>query len=147
MNIYEILQSVLLRMRHVLDESCRENQNTRFVSNKFCHLWDNVEKSCRTREARNDDTIWRTRVAYWISKATIANVHAHTHASQAPTHVYVIAHTQHLRTHARTQRQICNTYCFSVASVIRKRASILRYACIACLVVRRGSLDGRVYPP
>jgi len=38
-------------MRNVLEESCKVNQNTHFIFNKFfrrsCHLWDNVEKCCR----------------------------------------------------------------------------------------------------
>jgi len=40
-------------MRNVSDKS-RDNQNTRFVFNdhlkKSCHLWDNVEKYCRSGE-------------------------------------------------------------------------------------------------
>ena len=36
--------------------------------------------------------------------------------------------------HARTHRQICNTYCFSTATITRERASLLRYTYIACLV-------------
>ena len=39
---------ILLRMRYVSDESCRENQNTHFMSRNFfqksCQLRGNVEK-------------------------------------------------------------------------------------------------------
>jgi hypothetical protein len=49
-----------------------------------------------------------------------ARMHMHTPMRRAPT-----------RTHAH--RQICNTYCFSTATVIRERASLLRYTYIACL--------------
>jgi hypothetical protein len=43
-----ITRSVLIIMRNVSDNSCRENQNTHLLFSKFfhktCHLWDNVEK-------------------------------------------------------------------------------------------------------
>jgi hypothetical protein len=51
---------------------------------KSCRLWDNVEKYSGNRGATNDVTIWRIRVACWISKTTC--------------------------THARAHTQICNTY-------------------------------------
>jgi len=47
-------------MRTVSNKSCTENQNTHFMFNNFsfpwklCHLWDNVEKSCRTGHATDD---------------------------------------------------------------------------------------------
>ena len=50
--------SVLLRMRNVLDKSCRGNQNTDFVfstvfsSRKSLRLWDNVEKYFRAGRAQ-----------------------------------------------------------------------------------------------
>jgi hypothetical protein len=47
-------------------------------------LSDNVEKYGAERGATND-TIWRIRVAWWISKATFTHAHAH-----ARTHKYVI---------------------------------------------------------
>ena len=39
------------------------------------------------------------------------------------------------RTHARarTHRQICNSYCFVTATMIRERASMLRYTYIVCI--------------
>jgi hypothetical protein len=36
--------------------------------------------------------------------------------------------------HARTHRSISNTYCFSTATIIRERASMLGYKYIACLL-------------
>jgi hypothetical protein len=36
------------------------------------------------------------------------------------------------RVHAYTQ--ICNIYCFSTATIIRKRASVLRYMYVVCLI-------------
>jgi hypothetical protein len=56
-------------------QSCRENQNTHFVFNIFffrksCHLWDNVEKYVRARQATDDNIIRRMRFACWITKTT-----------------------------------------------------------------------------
>jgi len=52
--------SVLLGMKNVPDKSGRENKtHTNFVSNKFffklCHLLDNVNEYCRTRQATDDN--------------------------------------------------------------------------------------------
>jgi hypothetical protein len=33
------------------------------------HLWDNVEKHCRAGHTADDNIIWRTRTACWITKA------------------------------------------------------------------------------
>jgi hypothetical protein len=38
-------------------------------------------------------------------------------------------------TRASIRTQICNTYCFSMATMIRERASVLRCTCIACLLI------------
>jgi len=52
-------RSVLLRMGNVSDKSCTENQNTllcsRTFSPKLCHLWDNVERYRRARQATDDN--------------------------------------------------------------------------------------------
>jgi hypothetical protein len=40
----------------------------------------------------------------------------------------------HARKRARTHTQMCNIYCSSTATMIRERASLLRYTCIAYLV-------------
>jgi hypothetical protein len=53
-------------------------------------------------------TIWR-RVACWISKTTRAQAHAR---ARAPTSI----HTLPTRTHTHTE--ICNTQCFSTATVV-----------------------------
>jgi hypothetical protein len=52
----------------------------------------------------------------WISKATYT-----------PTRLGT-------RTRAGIHTQICNIYCFSTATMIRERASLLRFTCIACLI-------------
>jgi len=45
-------------MRNVLEKSCRDNQNTHFIFSDFFkksyHLWDNVEKYYRARQATDD---------------------------------------------------------------------------------------------
>ena len=55
------------------------------------------------------------------------NAHAHAHAPSYP-------HAR-MHTHICTQRPTSNTYCFSTATVIRQRASLFRYTCIACRVL------------
>ena len=69
-------------------------------------------------------TIWR-RVACWISKATRVQAHARTSAP-TPTHAL---------TQARTQTEICNTYCFSMATLISlTRVNVTLYVhCLDCL--------------
>ena len=49
---------ILHRMKNILNENCRENQNTYFMLNniffkKSCSLRDNVEKYGGAREAAN----------------------------------------------------------------------------------------------
>jgi hypothetical protein len=61
---------------------------------KIAPLWDNTEKCDGDRGATNDVTIWRVRIACWISKAACTHVHACIH------------------------RPVSNTYCFSTATVI-----------------------------
>jgi hypothetical protein len=67
----------------------------------------------------NDVTIRRIDVACWISKATVtyARVPVCTHAR------------------ACTRRTISNTYCFSRATMIRERTSMIHYTYTVCLVV------------
>ena len=115
-------------MRNVLDKNCRENQNTHFIFNNFFRkshrLWDNIEKYSGDRGAINDITIWRIRVAWWISKAISTYAHAH---ARVPT-----------CTHARTRRhadtdQYVIRIAFPQQQWFRKRTSLLRYTYIACL--------------
>jgi hypothetical protein len=68
--------------------------------------------------------MWRLRVAYRISKQ--ARAHARTH-ERARTH----AHTS-----ARARAEICNTDFFLQTQWFSERASMLRYAYVACLVCR-----------
>ena len=45
-------------------------------------------------KATNDVIIWRIRVAYWISRATYAHMHAHAHAPGIHTLACTHAQTQ-----------------------------------------------------
>ena len=111
------LWQYIARMRNVLDKSCRVNQNTHFTFNnifflKARRLWDNVEKYGGARETTNKETIWRIRVSCWIRKATCMHEPAHADA-RGHTHACARVHTR---------RIICNTYCFSTATMISERA-------------------------
>ena len=64
---------------------------------KSCHLWENVEKCDGPRQDTNDNTIWRIRVACWISKAIWAHAYSHCHApgdTTTDTHAPSRAHTE-----------------------------------------------------
>jgi len=99
-----VCQLIVLRMRSVTDKCCRENQNTHFMFKnffflqKFCHLWDNVEKYGRARNATDDNIIWHMCFPFWINKARIQ------------------------------EHKIYNTCCFSLATmVMRMCLSVLLY--------------------
>ena len=83
-------------------------------SRKSYRLWDSIEKCGGDRGATNDITTWRIRVACWKNKAICASGYSH-----ACTHRH---------------RPVSNTCCFSTATMIRERASVLRYTYIACVV-------------
>ena len=74
---------------------------------KSRRLWDNVEKYGGARGATNYVTIWRIRVACWISKVTCSK---RTHTPTLP------GTCTHSRAHTHTQ--ICNTYCLCTATVV-----------------------------
>ena len=109
---------ILPRMRNVSNKSCRENQNACFMFGNFLfrkshRLWDNVEKFLV--ESERPQTIWRMRVACWISKATRAKAHALARASTLRRmHAHACVHTHtHTHTHTHLHREICKTFCFS----------------------------------
>ena len=70
-----VSQWMLLKMRNVSHEICRQNQNTHFMFSNFfwksCRLWDNVGRYGRARETTDDDITWRMRFACWIIKTII----------------------------------------------------------------------------
>jgi hypothetical protein len=82
---------------------------------KSCRLRDTVEKYGGAKGSINDVTIWRIRVACWISKATCTLAHVYANAA-GHTHKYVIF------------------IAFPRQQWLRERALVLRYTNIACLV-------------
>jgi hypothetical protein len=110
-NIHFLSVSVLLRLRNISEESCRENQNTDFeCSNLFFFFFFNravYEIMCKSfvERGRLQLTIWHMRTACWIPKAT------DTHSE------YVIFTT------------------FPLQQWLQEIASLLRYTYIVCLVI------------
>jgi preprotein translocase subunit Sec63 len=73
-----ISRSVRLKMRNVSDKSCRLNQSTHCVFSNFFApeyrcvyeiMWQHI-----VQPDRPQTTIWRMRIAHWITKAT--NTHS-----------------------------------------------------------------------
>jgi hypothetical protein len=95
---------------------------------KSHRLWDNVEKYSEDPGVTNDVTIWRIRVACWISKAICTYAHAHAHAPEYP----------HARKHAQacTHRPTFNTYCFSTATIVSwTRLNVTLYVHCLCWIL------------
>jgi hypothetical protein len=72
-------RSILLRMRSVSDKNCRDNHNTHFMFSKYFDylavyeiMWNDMVETDRSQM-----TIWRMRIAVWITKA---KTHNHAHA-------------------------------------------------------------------
>ena len=114
---------ILLRMRNILDKSCRENHNT-FYFQKLCFqiraVYETMSKNLVVPEATNEVTIWGIQVSCWISKTIRTHAREWTRPrSQAPLH----ARTQALaHTHIQIQYLL-----FSTTKIFRKSTSILRY--------------------
>jgi hypothetical protein len=101
--------------------SCRENQNTRFMGNIFVfqksyHLWDNVEKYGRARQATDDNKLPRMRFAWWITKTT------DTHSE----YVILIAfpHQQWLRESASLLRYMYMAFLLKCISCVFYRIAV-----------------------
>ena len=113
-------------MRNVLDESCRKNQSTHFMFSYFFRKSTvyNVEKYSGERGATNDVTIWRIRVACWISKAIYTYAHAHAHAPGHP-------HARNARTHEHAHTDL---YVILIAFPQKRwfRESALYLDCPSC---------------
>ena len=81
LTVTKISAWILHRMRNVLDNICRENQNTHlwsvtFYFRKWCRLWDNVEKCGGARET--PDNMAHARCMLNKQDYTRAQIHAHT---------------------------------------------------------------------
>jgi hypothetical protein len=74
-----VYRRIILRMKNVSDRSCRENQNTHFIINKFfwksCVLKDNVEKYGTEGQATNDDTVRRRKDAKYSHTLIVFNTY------------------------------------------------------------------------
>ena len=97
---------VLRRTRNVAGKTRKENQNKHFMlyNNFFPRKSCRMENYGRARQAADDNTKRRMRIACWIPKAT------NTHSQ----HAILIA--------------------FPLQQWLQERALLLRYTCIACLV-------------
>ena len=108
----------LLRMNEKCSKRCTENKNTRFMFSNFFPknraVYEIMSKSVVEHEGPQM-AMW-LRAACLISKATRAHAHPSTHA---PPHAgaYVHALTR-ARTDTHSQTEICNTYCFSTATMV-----------------------------
>jgi hypothetical protein len=93
----------LLTTRNASNKRCRENQNTHFTfSNFFSENHAVYEVMSKIWWSQKPQTIWRLRVAYWISKTRRTETHAHT--------------------------EICNIHCFSTATMVsRTRLNVTLY--------------------
>jgi hypothetical protein len=111
---------ILLKMRNVLDKSCRENKNTHFMFNNFFPKTAPFTRECQKCGAwgTTDVATWGIREAYWISKATRTDMHTPARPGAR----------------TRTQTHTCNISCLSTATMVRERASMLRYTYTVCLV-------------
>jgi hypothetical protein len=121
---------ILRRMRNVLDNGCRENQNTNLCSITF---YENLAVY---------EIMSKIMVEPEGSQMTIQYGACLLHAGQARQQAR--AHTlvngpghppTHSRTHrARTRREICGSYCFSKATMVsRTRLNIKLYGyCLSC---------------
>ena len=92
-------------VRNVSNKRCRENQNINFMFRNFsrkCAVYEMMSKNMV--EPDRQQTIWRMRVACWISKDTRVQAHARAHApTHTPAHVNARARTH---THTHTQRNM-----------------------------------------
>jgi hypothetical protein len=95
--IFIIYRSVILKIRNILERSCRENQNTHFMFNNFpklCRLWKILwEKYCRAGLATDNNM--------------------------------ALAHCMlDTKDYEHTLR-ICNTYCSSTATMVARTRLIV----------------------
>ena len=74
-HLWQYLVELFLEWWSILEESCRENQNTYSMFNNFffrksCRMWGNVEKYDKARQATDGNIVLRMRYAWWMTKAT-----------------------------------------------------------------------------
>jgi hypothetical protein len=111
-------------MRNVLDKSCRENENTRFMFSNFFwkshRSWDNVENYSVDQGSTNI-TVWRAGLARLHLRIRI-------HTPMRPsTHMHARS-----RKHAHTHQYVILTV-FPQQQCFHECVSVLSYTCIACV--------------
>jgi hypothetical protein len=130
----------LLRMRNVSDKSCRVNRSTHFMFSNFFSensaIYAITSKNVVGTD-RPQITIWSIRVACWIIKVTRLRANMHT-PTRPCTHTPRRTHTHACslclsfflslslslsltHTHTHTHTEICNTLCFSTATMVTRR--------------------------
>jgi hypothetical protein len=105
-----ICRSIFLRMKNLLPKTVEKIKTNTLCSitsfRKSCHLWDNVQKYGTARQATADNIIWRI-------------------------HIVVCWKTKAVNT-----LRICNTYCFSTATIVtRTRLNITSIRTLPVLLV------------
>ena len=116
-----ISRRILLRMRNVWDQICRENRNPLLCSvtfsRKSCRLWNNVEK-CGGRELATDDN------AHWM---LVKKGYRHTHTH---THTHTCNMYYRLSTATTVARTLLNDHVWSrvraVVTVISRYPTLIR---------------------
>jgi hypothetical protein len=127
---------VLLRMRNVWNQFCRENRNIDFIFSDFFSenrdIYEIVSKNMV--EPERPQTVPRMAPARGIlRKPTRAQAHTRT---RAPTHPHTHTHARtHTHTHTHTHTEMCNTCCCSMATLASwTRLSVtLCVHCLSCL--------------
>ena len=71
-----------------------------------------------------------THTLIYARTNTYALTHLHEHVSL--THLH--EHVSHNYAHEHKNAEICNTYCFSIETVVTWNALMLRYTYIACAI-------------
>jgi hypothetical protein len=119
-------RSIVFRMRNVWSKSCRENQNTHVLcsipfseNHAVCEI---IQKNVVRPE--RPQIVWR-RVACRLNKCTRMQEHARARAPVSThTHTHSSART-HSPTRAHVHTRICNTYCFSAATMVSRTRLIV----------------------
>jgi hypothetical protein len=123
----------ILRIRNISNKSCRENQSIQFMlNNLFCEnpsVYEIMSEVLMKGEGPHV-TIRHIRVASWISKATSAQAHARALCTHSHARTSIRTPT---RAHMHTE--ICNTYCFSTATMVSwMRLGVTLYVhCLSCV--------------
>jgi hypothetical protein len=106
-----ISRSVLLKMRNISDELCRQTQNTDICSITFSEniainviKWKNIVVLGRPHMR-----IWRMRIAYWVPKAK--NTHSECHTC------FPLQHWLHERTSDLLHIYTAVLFCSNLLSV------------------------------